>query len=248
MKRLNYYLGRFLYKWGYSVNRSYRTPRCTLNVLQLGIQFLELKKPHLVIVQIGAFDGDEADPLNGAIASNRHTVLLVEPQRQPYENLLARYREYPNVRIANCAVADRDGELTMHLPKNEEFSTKASLDAGHLQNFAITETRQIVVKALTARSLMQQYDLDDIDVLQIDTEGADYYVLKQFLGLGIHPQIINLETLHLSQTDRESLRTDFEQLGYQFVEYGFDAFALKVGVLGQKSGEHLSKLPAHSNS
>lgn len=233
MKLLNYHLGRLLRKCGYSVTRSYRTPRCTLNVLQLGIQFLELKKPHLTIVQIGAFDGDEADPLSGTITSNRHTVLLVEPQRQPYENLVSRYRDYPNVCIANCAVADRDGELTMHLPKDEEFSTKASLDSAHLQNFAIapSETRQIVVKALTAKSLMQQYGLSDIDVLQIDTEGADYYVLKQFLGLGILPQIVNLETLHLSRTDRESLRADFEQLGYQFVDYGFDAFAIKIGVL-----------------
>ena len=84
------------------------------------------------------------------------------------------------------------------------------------------------MNALSVKSLLDNHGLSGVDVLQIDTEGQDFNILCQFLDSGVRPSIINLEILHLSKKDRLSLRGRLDDLGYQYVEYGWDIFALKT--------------------
>jgi FkbM family methyltransferase len=135
MKKINYYLGRLLDRFGYRCFRKHQVPECNLELLRLGIGFLEKTIPSLKIVQIGAFDGRLSDPLQAALRKGEHQVVLVEPQPQCFELLRERYSEFSNVKIVNAAVTEEDGEIKMYLPKNEKYSPKATVDRDQLKNF-----------------------------------------------------------------------------------------------------------------
>ena len=229
-KKINYIIGKLSARFGYRLMPSYKVPQCTLGILEFGINYLNTKRSSLTIIQIGAFDGEILDPLVGAIKDDNNQILLVEPQPGPYKSLVKRYSEYSNVTVENSAITEKDGEIDMYLPANMESSPKASIDEGHLKSFALDESdiKKISVNALSVKSLLDNHGLSGVDVLQIDTEGQDFNILCQFLDSGVRPSIINLEILHLSKKDRLSLRGRLDDLGYQYVEYGWDIFALKT--------------------
>jgi hypothetical protein len=61
---LRYELGRLLRKRGYGIAREYRWPEIHSNLLLPGFSLLRSRRHGLIkIMQIGAFDGQVADPL-----------------------------------------------------------------------------------------------------------------------------------------------------------------------------------------
>lgn len=235
-RTLNYHLGSLLNRIGYRVMRNDRIPQCTLNILKLGIRFLQSKKETLTIIQIGAFDGELADPLKNAFLEATNRVILVEPQSKPYEILVNKYSDFSHIFVENSAVGEIDGELELFLPKGEQYSPIASLDSTHLSNFGIktSAVKSITVNSITVTSLLRNYEIDSVDVLQIDTEGFDFQILTNFFNANVEPLVINLEVYHLSRQERTDLRKILRDRDYQYVEHGFDLFALKSEALGKE--------------
>src|SRR5438105_9075877 len=65
-------------------------------------------------VQIGAFDGDENDPLADALVRYGWRAVLVEPQADPAEALRNRYGNNPDVTVVQAAIGDTDGQRILY--------------------------------------------------------------------------------------------------------------------------------------
>ena len=93
-------------------------------------------------MQIGAFDGQVADPLADILRLENVSAVLVEPQTIPYKALVAHYEGNPGISLVNAAIAESDGEVILYVPSSRE-SPKASLIAGpggstfHVSGFVI---------------------------------------------------------------------------------------------------------------
>lgn len=230
---LGYQLGNFLLKRGYRMARDYQWPEVHGNLLALGFSLLSAKKSGLIqVLQIGAFDGHVSDPLEGILSKENVSAVLVEPQTTPYELLLEHYLSNPKIRIINAAVGESDGEVILYVPSSEA-SPKASLIAQHHKRFGVKdqEIREVTVQSLSVISLIKECQAEQIDILQLDTEGMDYQIINWFFEAGIEPCIINFESLHLNKIDRQGSRRLLREKGYWWIDTNQDTFAIKESLI-----------------
>jgi FkbM family methyltransferase len=216
---------------------NYKYPHTTVNLVELGYALLRgSKSSNFNIVQIGVFDGKVSDPLKDILSNgnNNVNVLLVEPQPNCFKELGRMYGSRPGFSLENVAITEQDGPIMLHLPNGEDTSPKASLDKSHFSRFNIAEKnlRSIQVEGLTIKSLLKKHQaFNDIDLLQIDTEGLDYKILRQFLDLNILPKIVNIESFHLDKSERELLRKDLTDRQYEYMDVEYDTFSVHKSLL-----------------
>jgi hypothetical protein len=74
------------------------------------------------------------------------------------------------------------------------------------------------LEVTTLPSLLEKHSIKDVTLLQVDTEGYDYRVVKSALEAGIRPKLINYEHVHLNQADRLACKLMLYNAGYRFAE------------------------------
>ena len=104
-------------------------------------------------------------------------ILAIEPQPEVYERLVYNIRQNPfaNVKAMDCAVADRDGELTLfvhHENRRESSIRIVSQDSSG---------KKITVPAKSLARIVQEEGYDHIDAMKLDVEGAEDVILEPYL-------------------------------------------------------------------
>jgi len=82
------------------------------------------------------------------------------------------------------------------------------------------------VRTMTMRSLLTKHGIRKVDLLQIDTEGFDFEIIKMSINAGFCPHIVNYEYVHLSLSDQEACRRYLTSYGYRFLNVGKDTLAI----------------------
>jgi len=227
---------RFLHSWGLEVRRmskeqGERIP--TIDVLALCVAELHSQRPDLFLVQIGAHDGLTYDPMRPFVKEHHWRGLLVEPQPLIFKQLVANYASEPQLRFENAALAERDGEATLYsftpsssLPAHASMLTsfrRELLEAnGHGYSGEIQETK---VPALHPTSLLKKHGVERVDILQIDTEGFDYQILKMWDFVHTKPALIHFENNFLSAEDFDHCTRLLAEQGYRLLTLGIDTIA-----------------------
>ena len=228
-----YQLGRLFQKCGYRLARDYRWPEVHGNLLVLGFALLRARGNGTIhVLQIGAFDGHACDPLLELLQNENVSAILLEPQKIPYQRLVERYATNPRVSLINAAVAEHDGVVKLYVPGSGN-SPKASLIAQHHRRFGsdAKEVRDIEVPSVSVGSLLKMLHGEHLHLLQVDTEGMDYQILKWFFDAGVEPEVLNFESLHLSKAERLASRQLLNDREYWWIESDQDTFALKESLV-----------------
>ena len=84
---------------------------------------------------------------------------------------------------------------------------------------------EIAVPARTLPSLLDKYAIRDIGLLQIDTEGFDFEVIKMINFEKSKPVIINFEDGFLSRNARNACLELLRDQGYRVLKNGLDTVA-----------------------
>src|SRR5438034_703229 len=207
-----YQLGRLFRNCGYRLARDYRWPEVHGNLLVLGFALLRARQKGTIHV----------------LQNENVSAILVEPQKIPYERLVKRYATNPRISLINAAVAERDGVVKLYVP-DSGASPQASLIAQHHRRFGsdAKEVRELEVPSVSVSSLVKLFNGERLHLLQVDTEGMDYQILKWFFDAGVEPDVLNFESLHLSRTERLASRQLLNASGYWWIESNQDTFALK---------------------
>lgn len=211
------------------------------NVLALTISDVLLRKvlecrgtpSDFTFIQIGANDGLTNDPLRRLILKYGFRGLLVEPQPGPFSRLVKNYSGRPGLAFENAAIAPMDGEATLYRFRPGAgvpawADCLASFSREHLiSNFDNVkgEVEEITVPAMTFRTLLEKHRLATVDLLQIDTEGFDYEIIKMIDFQSFKPAIINFEQLLLLGSVRQECYAHLGRQGYKITESGVDAVA-----------------------
>lgn len=107
----------------------------------------------------------------------------------------------------------------------------ASFDINHLlkNNINRNHIKENKVVARDINSILSEIDFkNNIDLLQIDTEGYDFEILKMFNFLEIKPKIIRYEHVNLSRADIQAAISNLRSFGYHCFSRGSDSFAIDV--------------------
>lgn len=131
-----------------------------------------------IFVQIGTNNGNDVFR-DKVINDKPDLVILVEPNKLLINDIKNNYKDIPNIKILNNAVYYyNDTDIELFIPKNRNyrhshFSLLPMNDWGDKKNM-----EKIIAKSITFDEICRQYNIIDIDFLQIDTEGFDSEIIK----------------------------------------------------------------------
>lgn len=207
-------------------------------------------------VQIGANDGITHDPIHKFIKRDEWKGVLLEPQFYVYDTFLKKiYYKNKGIKTIRAALGDVDGMTTLYkigftnmrwatglASFNREALAKAFTNGSVARNckkygikFPSDGRTHIVaeeVPVLSPKSLLKQYDVPRIDLLQIDTEGFDYEVIRMFDIANTQPKVINFESVHLSEKDTEACFKLLKENDYVWMQESSNTLAMKRSVVG----------------
>lgn len=193
----------------------------------------------LYFVQIGAFDGRSGDPLHRYVCRFGWRGILVEPQERYFRQLQRTYEGFDGLRLVRAAVAEEPGEKVLYtigdpdapdLPKWAPQIASFDLEAVLRHRRAIPDlearlTRE-VLPCVPLGELFEQAE-SEIELVQIDTEGYDYQVLRQIDFGRVSPAIVRYEHKHLSLADQDAAVALLVSHGYRIAREADDTTAYR---------------------
>lgn len=207
------------------------------------IQSYAQKKKDFSFIQIGANDGKKFDPIFLYVKRYGWSGIVVEPVPYVFEKLQKNYRKIHSVHCEASAIGEKNGSSFFYtLRKNEKDVLPLWYDeigsfikenvVKHKDRIPDIEKRIYAqkIKVMTLASLFKKYCFSSLDYLQIDTEGYDYYLLKQIPSLSFKPKIIVYKTRHLSSEKKDECKRILTKEGY-IVKEGVDTLAYLPEIL-----------------
>jgi FkbM family methyltransferase len=181
--------------------------------------------PGMQFIQVGGHDGVSWDPLRPHIEQGNWTGIIVEPNPDSFAKLTGLYRNSPNITCLQVAIAPEEGKRTLYfIPETEApVDWAASIgtlvpDRGRIREFE-GRIHTIEVQGLPLTRVVQTHHIERLDLLQIDTEGYDYQVIRSLDFDLMRPRIIHWEERHLPHREREECLRFLSNQGYTtFVE------------------------------
>lgn len=163
-------------------------------------------------LQIGSNDGKHSDPIFPyVIPSLKWKGVLVEPLPFVMQKLKNNYKTRPDLIFEQKIVASTECPTTFYyidpiaetevadLP--EWYDQLGGFSRNHIvKHLGIKVDPYIRVECLpttTLASLLKKHEIVNLDLLHIDTEGADYQILKQLNLRQVRPNVIICEFKHL---------------------------------------------------
>ena len=217
---------------------------------------LDLNKKDIKFIQIGACDGESFDPIFKLIKNNKWQGVLVEPIPRYFNKLKDNYKNSKGLHFVNKAIGNGNDKVTMYtiseeglnfLPKwtigissirddknalSESYwkteDAKQHIKRGVTYELIKKYTEAIEVDSIRFMDLLDEFEIKDLDLLQIDAEGFDFEIIKQIDFDKIVPKIIHFEFNSLTETEKKECKKLLENNGYKFSFYSkMDALAIK---------------------
>lgn len=158
-----------LRQFGYELNRLTPTPLETLKK--------KLGRTPKLCVDVGAFRGHFSADIATRYPSTR--VYSYEPNPQEYENLKSTTRFLPNVTPVNVALGAAAGRATLNITKGTASSSllKPLPSKTPAWQDVLVSQSEIDVEVTTLDEELSRLQINHVDFLKIDAQGADYEVL-----------------------------------------------------------------------
>lgn len=228
-RRIKLFLQNLVARMPFEVR--WRLPVVTLEPLNLVLAGYEARGKAITVVQVGACDGINNDPIRHLVTKGNSRAILIEPNPFAFARLQKSYADVPNVTLIQAAIGHQDGEAHLYRIKTTDPRDSAvdltlqiaSFYREHLERHGkkAHEIERITVPCRTLGSLTTELGLAKIDLLQIDAEGFDAAVVRMALGMPVRPECINFEHIHLQAADRQPL---FDLLQAHDYLLGYDAW------------------------
>jgi FkbM family methyltransferase len=225
---------------GLEIFRYWPSPQQS-NVLALTISDVLLRRvlaggqsSDFTFLQIGANDGVTGDPIHDFVLRYGFRGVCVEPQPDAFARLEATYRDVRGVICEPVAIAEADGEAILyrfrpgpHVPLGADLLASFSRDVLVANTHGIEgDVEELRVPTVSIATLLARHHLTAIDLVQMDTEGFDYEIIKLLLP-HMQPTILNFEVGVLTPPVRQECYAKLMDLGYKITMNGVDAVAYK---------------------
>lgn len=207
--------------------------------------------PHqLTVIQVGANDGITHDPIHKFIKRDGWKGILLEPQKNVFSTLAYVYHKNKDIITLNAALDKQDGERAIYkigfsearwasgLTSFDKTTIQKAFTSGYVaakaaeEGLTVPTEEQHRIKAelvtlISPKTLLEKYNIHQIDLLQIDTEGYDFEIIKMFDLTQIKPELIVFESKHLSDKDKITCFEYLKSYDYQLKTFGANTVALQ---------------------
>ena len=221
------YINKFLASRGYEFSKIGRT-----------IYFLERlakKQDEISFIQVGANDGISFDNIYPFFKSHKCKGLLIEPLPYFFDRLKLNYADSPSIVPLNIALHPTAEKFDIYSVNPKELhkyphwaSGIASFNKEHLFKNSVKES-DMVAQAVACKplsKLISEHGLQELDYLQIDTEGFDDEIIKMIDFRQVKPKLIKFESVHLSTEKKLFTVNLLKSQGYKIIDERRDMVAL----------------------
>jgi len=203
--------------------------------------------PSAFFIQVGSNDGVQKDPLRRCILNRRWSGIMIEPVPYVFRRLRQNYGHITRVKLENLAVGCQDGPLPFYYlasaanqPGLPEWydglgSFRKDVILSHRATIPDIDQRLVCesVPCLTFDSLCRKHGIEHVDIIQIDTEGYDFEVIKLIDIERLKPRLLLFEREHLGD-ERAACYAFLQERGFELIEEGMDAIALNQRDLSRR--------------
>ncbi|NJP11241.1 MAG: FkbM family methyltransferase [Leptolyngbyaceae cyanobacterium RU_5_1] len=215
-----------------------------IDALHLILQDYSKPIQDITFVQIGANDGTSADPINQLVRQHHWQGVLVEPQPNIFKRLIENYQSEDQLIFENALICDHDGTETLYAIREQEPKLPfwcyqiANINRDRLEQLLADEKEglqlpvdvanlieELTIPALTVSSLFAKHNIQELDLLVIDTLGYDFEIIKLIPFDQIKPSIIHFEHCLLAQDEQRACFEFLTQQQYSFIQVGVDTIA-----------------------
>ncbi|MEM1318954.1 MAG: FkbM family methyltransferase [Bacteroidota bacterium] len=169
-------INKVLGQVGYRIERKRKQD----DIVLVKLKKLTKNSGPLTIFDVGAYLGETAIKFSKAF-SPQSKIYAFEPFLETYEILQKNIAAYPNIKSVNIGLADSDGTAAFNSNRFAATNSLLSTSAEGIKNWGVglMETQQqIEIPVRTIDSLMEEQGVEQIDILKMDAQGAEYKVLK----------------------------------------------------------------------
>jgi FkbM family methyltransferase len=223
---------------GYNVEGVRYTPRQLLEpkllrVLQFDDVVCRRMHEHgrqFSFIQVGAYDGVSTDPLRKYVAACGWRGVMLEPQPGPAARLRELYDGNDAVVVLEAALDGKRGTRSLYTVECDELPRwaggMASFERQHLLKHdyllpgIADKIRELTVSCVTFDDVLARLPGDALDLLQIDAEGADGYLLSLFPFDRLRPAIVQWECKNMSRAQQEAALERLCGYGYRVARSG----------------------------
>lgn len=150
--------------------------------------------PDFIFIDIGANIGGYT-LFAAALAGPAAHILAIEPQPEIFERLVYNIQQnrFPSVKALNCAVADRDAEVTLFVATRNRGETSMRIVNSEGPN------DQIRAPGKTLTTIVADEGFSRIDAIKLDVEGAEDLILEPFFREApesMRPNLLLMEYSH----------------------------------------------------
>jgi len=227
-----------LRQFGYDLVQYVETPERPFQVLPYLVAEQLRQDPNFFFVQIGAHDGVLNNPLRDLVLQYGLPGLFVEQLPDQFERLRVNYAGQPNVAFERCAIGRDDGEANVYrvrvdAPLPDWVLAIASFSRDHLtqENIGVPGVEKyvekIAVPCLTLPSLVREFGIENLALLQIDAEDFGCEIVRMALAANLRPRLINYASRHPAPGDRADCKKRLMEAGYRFIDVGGDSLAVR---------------------
>jgi|SRR5690349_11737341 len=215
-------------------------PRPNVDNIEIVVRLYSMMKQRITVLQIGACDGFTSDSIYPYVKAGDMNAYLVEPSKVNFKKLSEFYNSIGNAHLIQAAIADKDEKRMFYTIKDEGrwkddgwARQLASFYKEHLlkHNILESEIQAEEVDCLTLKSIVKKYNIENLDVLLIDTEGYDGEIVKMALNDGVRPNFIAFENVQLvknyNQKDLDNLYERLATAGYVWTHDRINTMAIR---------------------
>jgi FkbM family methyltransferase len=144
------------------------------------------------VIHVGAHEGGE---LPQYLEMGVERVLYVEANPETFERLSAAVKDHPQVIAAECAIADHNGTVDLHVTSADQSSSILALKRHQEIYPGIVERKTVTVPCRTLDALLSELELDPAgyNILNIDIQGAELLAFRGGESTLRHIEAINSE-------------------------------------------------------
>ncbi len=218
--------------FGYELKPHLSHAARSIDIFDLAVRDLMAREPDLFFLQIGAHDGLSYDPIHNYVRQYHWKGILVEPQPQVFKKLVENYAGESQLIFENSAIAPGGGTLDLYVFESANADDHASMLASTRKHYLTLNgdghrgaLKTITVPALSLAGLLDKHGVKQVNLLQIDTEGFDFEIIKMVDFNRIKPDIIHFENNFLNRRQKSECNRILSAQNYALLNLGIDTVA-----------------------
>jgi FkbM family methyltransferase len=157
------------------------------------------------VLELGGYKGIWSKAILNKYDCN---MIIVEPVLEYFNELALTFKNNSKVKLVNNAISSVERDIVLNL--STDGSSETMIDS----------IEKVTVKALTLESILNLFNVEQIDLMQMNIEGEEYPLMKHLVDTGLITKIKNFQ-VQFHYTDeacidkRQYIQERLLDLGYR---------------------------------